>query len=269
MKFCQKCGNQLNDDAVFCDKCGARAASVLAPTPKNNDQNKCPYCGEILSSNVDRCPTCGNEIRNREVTSSVKSFFEKIESTEDEIKKIELIKVFPIPSNKEDVVEFMLLASSAFDAKHYVSNKGKETIDSAWLAKMDHCYKKAKMMFTNKADLFEIEQIYNDVQQKIKAVNKKRMICLLVGIVLILIGAGGTIGATFIPKAEDGSSVGGYVILAFSLFVLAGILTLVFGLKKSKTAKELEQEKIEQKEKEERERQEKLEKERREKEEND
>ena len=91
MKFCQKCGNQLNDDAIFCDKCGTRVASAPAPTTKNNDQNKCPYCGEILNSNIDRCPTCGNEIRNREVTSSVKSFFEKIDSTEDEIKKIELI----------------------------------------------------------------------------------------------------------------------------------------------------------------------------------
>ena len=34
MKFCTQCGNQLEDDALFCTSCGAKAAPAAAPVPE-------------------------------------------------------------------------------------------------------------------------------------------------------------------------------------------------------------------------------------------
>ena len=109
MKFCQNCGAELNDAAKFCDKCGSKVASFEEPKKEQPIRegvvHKCPFCGEILPSNVGRCPTCGHEIRGREVLNSIKELTSKLDATDDDIKKIEIIKTFPIPSNKEDIME--------------------------------------------------------------------------------------------------------------------------------------------------------------------
>lgn len=37
MKYCYKCGNPMEDDMLFCQKCGTRASNDTAPTPKVPD----------------------------------------------------------------------------------------------------------------------------------------------------------------------------------------------------------------------------------------
>ncbi len=37
MKYCYKCGNPMEDDMLFCQKCGTRAINDTAPTPKASD----------------------------------------------------------------------------------------------------------------------------------------------------------------------------------------------------------------------------------------
>ena len=37
MKYCYKCGNPMEDDMLFCQKCGTRASNNTAPTPKAPD----------------------------------------------------------------------------------------------------------------------------------------------------------------------------------------------------------------------------------------
>lgn len=37
MKYCYKCGNPMEDDMLFCQKCGTRASNDTAPTPKATD----------------------------------------------------------------------------------------------------------------------------------------------------------------------------------------------------------------------------------------
>lgn len=36
MKFCQKCGKELMDEAVICTGCGCSTASTPAPAPQNS-----------------------------------------------------------------------------------------------------------------------------------------------------------------------------------------------------------------------------------------
>ena len=37
MKFCTKCGKQLNDDDIFCPACGAKQVAVEQPAPKQEE----------------------------------------------------------------------------------------------------------------------------------------------------------------------------------------------------------------------------------------
>ena len=91
MAFCSKCGNQLNDAAAFCDRCGAprgvapapNAAPVppAAPMPNNSSFTAGMHCPVCKSTNLSPlvgsfegvlaadngclvCASCGKQFRN-------------------------------------------------------------------------------------------------------------------------------------------------------------------------------------------------------------
>lgn len=162
---------------------------------------KCPNCGEILNSFSVNCPLCGYEIRNSNGNLSVQKFMKMLEQIEtkemivDESKstmkkifgrdfenedvlkqkrvnfekqkereKINLIANYPVPNNKEDIIEFMILASSNIDAK----GAKKNDITKAWIAKSEQVYEKAKIMFEDTPDFMQIERIYTGKNNNIK-----------------------------------------------------------------------------------------------------
>ena len=187
MKFCWKCGNQLNDDAVFCDKCGTKVAREeqpetvkqtetkpvnTEPTKKEKQSDgeiyKCPFCGEILPYDALTCPSCGKELRGRDVTNSIQKFVEKLENAADPYKKAELIRNFPIPNSREDIMEFMLLASTNYYAPVYAGEKNRSIEIAAWRTKMDQCYRKAHMLLKDPDDLAQIDALYYGRQKVIK-----------------------------------------------------------------------------------------------------
>ena len=86
--FCSNCGKELRNDAKFCDACGTKVFReeiskkeedvVEDKKPqKEGKVFKCPACGEIISFDTIKCPTCGNDIRGRDSTQSISSFFDK------------------------------------------------------------------------------------------------------------------------------------------------------------------------------------------------
>ena len=94
-QFCPYCGTKLDAGARFCTNCGE--AIYNAPeseTPPEHSStertterktvyegyiHKCPNCGEVLNSFSAMCPTCGYEIRNRQVASSIQELVGKLE----------------------------------------------------------------------------------------------------------------------------------------------------------------------------------------------
>ncbi len=202
MAFCTNCGQELEQDAKFCAECGKA-------TNKNNQTNeqrktiydgkihKCPNCGEVLSSFVVQCPACGYEIRDAVVSNAVSELALKLEHIGNERpnkkvslnpfkvmsnnigansiseQKVSLIRNFSIPNTKEDIMEFMILASSNIDMKLYgFGNQGVLTasqreLSDAWLAKFEQAYQKAKILL--KGEEFQnIHNIYTQTNKKLK-----------------------------------------------------------------------------------------------------
>lgn len=112
MKFCTNCGKQLNDDAKFCDGCGAPISGTQTPPIPGANENvaddtkrkvtyvgvekRCPWCNAMIpDSFAITCPKCNQELSGRKVESSVKDFFNRLsdlsggyESSDDSDKKV-------------------------------------------------------------------------------------------------------------------------------------------------------------------------------------
>ncbi len=247
--FCIKCGQKLSIGTKFCTSCGTpvvqeqkpeKTEPPAIPKQKENRENKiqkCPVCGEILAYDAITCPSCGHEVRNREAAVSVQSFFDRISSIQDEKKKIETIKMYVIPNDKEDIMEFMILATTNFDAKLYATNKQVETIASAWRTKIEQCYKKAMLLFTDEKDIQRIKKLYKETKIKTKVITYSKWLLIILGVVLI-IASFALIGTAPRETAPDGTTTSFGVQAYVGLGCLPlGIISLVFGIIKKKNSK--------------------------------
>jgi len=212
----------MNDDVKFCPNCGT-------PVKENNGEekrkmvfegtiHKCPNCGEILNSFVTNCPACGYEIRERKNSTSVSEFAAKLEEIEksrpttkelgfkdiyttaivDDItqKEISMIQNFPIPNTKEDLIEFLVLASSNINTRAFSELSGttarQKAIATAWNSKFEQAYQKALISFGNTPEFSNIQNIYNKINDELTKVNKSNSyfwICFMVIMVVVVIGS--------------------------------------------------------------------------------
>ncbi|MFR1833701.1 MAG: DUF6591 domain-containing protein [Lachnospiraceae bacterium] len=166
MAFCSNCGKQLNSGAKFCAECGTPVSNAESKrkTVFEGDIHKCPHCGETLKAFETICPTCGAELRGTSSSSAISTLAEKLENATSDKHRIVIIKNFPIPNTREDILEFMLLASSNFDSSYYATHLHEEDISDAWLTKIEQCYSKAKLSFGTHPDFERIENIYLEIK---------------------------------------------------------------------------------------------------------
>lgn len=231
MAFCAECGHELSKGARFCSYCGTR---VTEESESNSERSqvfegivhKCPHCGETVSSFQFNCPSCGFEFRDARTSSTVKSFASKLEAIENrrpidskggkladmlgfakisaiDQQKITLIRSFSIPNTKEDILEFIILASSNIDvsvfnpfnrgSENRTQNKAELDIANAWIAKLDQAYEKAKLIFGKQKEFEQIQDIYLQKKREIrkgKAAKWKFLIVfegIMIGILLAMI----------------------------------------------------------------------------------
>ena len=118
--------------------------SITSELPKSNklgELKKCPACGAIVQSFSAQCSECGFEFRTNETTQSIERLFELLNAVEAKSKdlggvfgsfkqvigagimnsygggdkvtrqKIEIIRTFPLPTTKNDILEFLTLAA--------------------------------------------------------------------------------------------------------------------------------------------------------------
>ena len=221
MAYCSSCGAKLQDSVRFCPNCGNENTAqnqYMHYTQQSSRSfydgkvHKCPNCGASISSFTTNCPSCGYELRDIKVSESVKEFTNELYRIESEriigkskglnkrsIEKnnsiidkkiVNLISNFAIPNTREDLFEFLILASSNINQSGYDEfgnssgiNKSSErnsriAISDAWMAKFNQADQKAKLMFPNDPRLIEMENIVYNKQKQIKR-NKRRPLVIL------------------------------------------------------------------------------------------
>ena len=207
MAFCSNCGQQLAEGAKFCSGCGAaigNAGGTYSNGVKTNLNQrkisydgeilKCPNCGEILNSFTTNCPACGYELRGAKTSSSVQELVRKLEELESkrakqtwsswlqqklngaklqvvDEQKINLIQNFPIPNTKEDILEFLVLASSNTKSKGHSSSYAEERAIDSWNTKLEQACQKAVLNFGE--DNKFLETLEHITGKKLKKREKK------------------------------------------------------------------------------------------------
>lgn len=220
MAFCINCGQHLDEGAKFCSACGH---SVAADKTINGGReavyegsvHKCPNCGEVLPSFVAHCPSCGYEIRGNSAVKSVQELYMEINKATSNSQKDTMIRNFPIPNSKEDILEFMVIASSN------IIGEDDADIYEAWLVKFEQAYQKAVLLFKTDDDFSKIEKIYENCQNNISVEKQRKINRFTIDTIIrnIAIGAGMVlvIAAFFIDRTGGNSS----------LVELAGCIVLI------------------------------------------
>ena len=226
MAFCSECGQKIEPGAKFCPGCGKPIGGSNNGSQRQQvfegNIHKCPNCGEVIKSFVTICPSCGFEFRDTKSSNAVKEFADKLEhlqsqkkapstissvaksfgigksdNTEEQI--LNMIRNFTVPNTKEDVFEFMILASSninisAISAEHS-SDAGANSIEElnamkarsdAWQSKMEQVYQKANIAFGSDPDFIKIRDLYDRTTVAINSAKKTKSRKSRNGIILAL-----------------------------------------------------------------------------------
>lgn len=170
-----------------------QAKEELKAEKKAGELRKCPNCGQPLDGITAVCPMCGyvlHEVKGsdsikdlskeinkleknrRAVVESLKSKISGRANTATDEKIASLIRNFIVPNTKEDIFEFMLLASGNMDAKVLAGKKKDEDVSElvvkAWEAKFQQTYQKAKISFGSDVDFKKIQDIYDTKLKEIE-----------------------------------------------------------------------------------------------------
>lgn len=176
--------------------------NILNASSKQNDDKhksnvrKCSACGAIVDSFITRCPECGNELKNIGTVSSFNCLMQKLSEidTNEKIKtsllrqsftgrndkisaKKTIITTFPIPTMKEDLLEFLsmsiplaqykgtFLSRSNIGSINYEHNQ----LVNAWKAKVEQVIVKSRIaMKDDKEIMAEIDNYAKEIGFKIK-----------------------------------------------------------------------------------------------------
>jgi len=185
---------------------GNNAQSMPNSAPQSNkygDVKKCPACGAMIEAFTARCPECGHEFSNIAANSSIQRLFEMLNQVESESKedakglisglgrlygdyfssayggnkdtrkKKAIIQNFPIPTTKDDILEFLSQAVP-LARKHSIMSREMWTRDEnatymtpVWRAKCEQVIIKAKFALREDKKTLEIIKEYAD-ELKIK-----------------------------------------------------------------------------------------------------
>ena len=250
MAYCANCGQKLDDGAHFCSNCGMETGNIRIRTVPEGERRTCPYCGEIIESFTSICPSCGHELRGIKVNCSIQQFYSDLSNATTTEEKTTLIRSFPIPNTKEDVLEFMIMVASNINVDLLFSDDSHtKALAEAWLAKFEQIYQKASLLFRVDPDFIKIQVQYENCKQNIdKEISKRKhkrrinyifrnaaacvgMIVLIIAIIYYRLGG----NASFIELT-------GYIILIasavslerktstivdFAIGILSGVFTII------------------------------------------
>lgn len=174
----------------------AVAQPQVSSAPKSNkfgDVRKCPQCGAVVQAMQAVCPECGHNFSGIEANASFSGLMrmlDKVESERNDSKvtgifsacgkmfsnalcvnktdsrKMDIIKNYPIPTTKEDLLEFLSMSvpnakkAGNFFTRNEPENKAHNDFVPVWKAKCEQVIIKAKMSLKNDKEVMELVNKY-------------------------------------------------------------------------------------------------------------
>ena len=120
---------------------------------KHGILQKCPNCGAAVESGIAKCISCGYEFRGLNANKSSERLSKMLNDVKGEDsferlgKQATIVSSFPIPTTKEDLLEFLISMTSKEKVTGYFQPE--RSLKEAYRAKMDECIMKARISFPN------------------------------------------------------------------------------------------------------------------------
>lgn len=141
MKYCSRCGKELETDMIMCPYCGTKVeddvAKGMALENSKSDEKSCPYCGRMIPSVAVACPYCGKKI-----------------NTVDKKKQILIVALLVV------VCALVLMIV----ARKVQLDKMEETYSQAQLAMNDFDYEKAQQLLNNIPEYKDSQELLQQAQ---------------------------------------------------------------------------------------------------------
>ena len=192
------CGEDPDEVMIVVDgrlaKMKKGASPAIAATEKRGNIVKCPNCGAPIEAGAVKCKECGYVFTNVKANNTAKEFaimleqrIQKVRYDGDKtnINKVnEFIKNYPLPTGKEDLLEFI----ASLDARR----RSKSNYQEAYNAKYQECVTKAKTLFAGDSDvtslLAQTEKGYRAHTFIASVIQHKKIIFIAIVVVLLLKG---------------------------------------------------------------------------------
>ena len=168
------------------------------PSDKFGDVKKCPRCGEPVEPMAVKCSACGYEFRGVEALKSSQRLAEKLEAINEAYRgkegsqfdvnrdreQVTAIKNFPIPTTKEDLLDFAISLQSRWNSS--TTRDDQLGFKSAYQAKYDECVKKSQVLFPNDPMFQGVFEQYQ-ADKKINWANMSTATKVILGLVLFIL----------------------------------------------------------------------------------
>ena len=192
------CGEDPDEVMIVVDgrlaKMKKGASPAIPATEKRGNIVKCHNCGAPIEAGAVKCKECGYVFTNVKANNTAKEFaimleqrIQKVRYDGDKtnINKVnEFIKNYPLPTGKEDLLEFI----ASLDARR----RSKSNYQEAYNAKYQECVTKAKTLFAGDSDvtslLAQTEKGYRAHTFIASVIQHKKIIFIAIVIVLLLKG---------------------------------------------------------------------------------
>ena len=192
------CGEDPDEVMIIVDGRLAKMKKAASPTTPATEKRgnivKCPNCGAPIEAGAVKCKECGYVFTNVKANNTAKEFaimleqrIQKVRYDGDKtnINKVnEFIKNYPLPTGKEDLLEFI----ASLDARR----RSKSNYQEAYNAKYQECVTKAKTLFAGDSDvtslLAQTEKGYRAHTFIASVIQHKKIIFIAIVVVLLLKG---------------------------------------------------------------------------------